>query len=333
MSKPSGLWLRKRDNFWMTTINGQQYKLSKDKSKARKMLHKLLADDKPLPGRSGMTLRRLCDSFLVRTKERKEECSHKAQVRNLKAFCESFGHRDPATLKVHEVEEWLEQRDTWANSSKALFITIIKAVFNWADEQQYIGQNPIKKLKRRSTGRRRRVLTSGERERIKAEVSEDLRDFLTTLELTGCRPFSEAAKLTAQDIDWEKGRAMLIKHKTAKKTGRPRLIYFPPPLLARLKERAERYPEGPLFRNRLGNPWTSDTAGKYLRRACEKLGIEGVTSYTIRHSFISTALVKGVPVETVAVLAGNTPKTIWSSYDQVDRMHEALQAAAIKAVV
>jgi integrase len=332
MSKPSSLWFRKQTGFWYTTIQGVQHKLSHDKVEARKMLHKLLADDKPPPGRSGISLRKLCDNYLVRTREQKEEHSHKVQLSNLKVFCETFGHRDPATLKVHEVEEWLGRMDTWADSTQALFITIIKAVFNWAEQQQYLAQNPIKKLKRRSTGRRRRVLTPDEGERIKAEVSEGFRDFLTSLELTGCRPFSEAARITARDIDWEKGRAMLIKHKTAKKTGRPRLIYFPPSLLARLHELAERYPEGPLLRNRLGQPWTADTAGKYLKRVCRKLGIEGVTSYTIRHSFISSALVKGVPVETVAVLAGNTPKTIWSNYDQVDRMHEALQAAAIKAV-
>jgi integrase len=332
MARPSSLWFRKQTGFWMTTLNGVQHKLSKDKGEARRMLHKLLATDKPPPGRAGVTTRRLCDSYLTRTREQKEERSHDVQVLHLKAFCGALGHRDPGTLKVHEVEEWLEKQDTWAASTRALFITVIKAVFNWATDQGYLDSNPIKKLKRRKTGRRNRMLTAEEREGIKGDVSEDFCDFLMVLEMTGCRPFSEAARLTAADIDFEKGRAVLVKHKTGKKTGRPRIIYFPPPLLARLKELAERHPAGPLLRNRLGLPWTADTAGKYVKRVCKRLGIVGVTSYVLRHSWISAALVKGIPVEVVAELAGNSPRVIHANYSQIDKMDEAMRDAAAKAV-
>lgn len=331
MAKPSGLWLRKRDHFWMTTIHGVQHKLSQDKSEARKMLNRLLAEERPKPVRTGLSLRKLCDNYLDRTREGKEERSHEVQVMHLNAFCKAYGHRDPATLKVYEVEEWLAKQETWAASTRALFITIIKAVFNWAADQDYLHVNPLKKLKRRKTGRRNRVLSEEERTAIMGAVSQDFRDFLELLHLTGCRPFSEGAKLTAADVDLEKGRALLVKHKTHKKTNRPRLIYFPPPLLEKIRERAERYPTGPLFRNRLDAAWTADTVGKYVKRVCLKLKIEGVTSYTIRHSFISSALVKGVPVEVLAVLAGNTPAVIHAHYDQVDKMDEALRAAADKA--
>lgn len=250
---------------------------------------------------------------------------------HLKRFCADLGHRDPAVIRVHEVETWLSEQDSWSKTTRALFITILKAAFNFGCEQGYLDQNPIKKLKRKKTGRRHRVLTEDEKARIKAGGSEDFRDFIAVLEGTGCRPFSEAAKLTAADIDFGKGRAVLAKHKTAKKTERPRIIYFPAALLARLKELAERWPTGPLLRNRLGNGWRANTFQKYVKRVCEKLGIHGVTPYTIRHSFITSALVSGVPVEVVAVLAGNTPQVIHSNYDQTDKMNDALRAAAEKA--
>lgn len=331
MAKPSGLWKRKRDGMWMTTIQGKQHKLGKDKGEARRKLNQLLAADRPPPCRSGMTARRLCDNYLVRTREGKAERSHKVQTQHLRAFCDSLGHRDPITLKVYEVEEWLEKKETWGPSTRALFITIIKAVFNFGEEQGYLSANPLKKLKRRSTGRRKRVLTPEEKERIKAAVSEDFRDFLTVLEMTGCRPFSEAAKLTAADIDFGKGRAVLAEHKNARKTQRPRVIYFPAKLLERLRVLAERRPSGPLLVNRFGAAWTADTAGKYFKRVCKKLGIEGATSYTLRHSFISVGLADGVPVEVLAVLAGNTPAVIHKHYDQVDKMEDALRAAAERA--
>ena len=327
-AKPSGLWLRKQTGFWYTTLNGVQHKLSKDKGEARRLLHKLMAKDAPPPGRSGITGRKLCDTYLDRIREDKEARSHEVQLLHFKAFCADLGHRDPAGLRVHDIETWLDGRDTWAKSTRALFITIVKAVCNWVVAQGYLDANPIKALKRRKTGRRERMLTADERERIKAEGSEQFRDFVTLLEMTGCRPFSEAARITAADIDFEKGRAVLVKHKTGKKTGRPRLIYFPPEVLPRVRELADRHPTGPILRNRLGNPWTPDTFGKYVKRVCERLRIEGVTSYTIRHSFISNALTKGVPVEVVAQLAGNSPRVIHSNYSQIDKMDDALRAAA-----
>jgi integrase len=247
------------------------------------------------------------------------------------AFCKAHGHRDPAALRVHHVEDWLASMDTWAKSTRALFITFIKAVFNFGAAQGYLDQNPLKGLKRRSTGRRQRVLTPDERTKILSEGNEQFRDFIALLDQTGCRPFSEGARITADDVAFDKGKVVLAKHKNAKKTGRPRVIYPPPTVLDRMKELAAQWPVGPLYRNRLGNPWTPDTVGKYVKRVCERLGIEGVSSYTIRHDFLSNALANGVPVEVLAKIAGNTPKVIWSNYDQTDKMDEVLKAAARKA--
>ena len=47
MAKPSGLWFRKQTGYWYTTVEQVQHKLSRDKAEARRMLHKLLAADRP----------------------------------------------------------------------------------------------------------------------------------------------------------------------------------------------------------------------------------------------------------------------------------------------
>ncbi len=333
MSRPSGIWQRKRDRMWMTTLHGTQHKLSPDKTEARKLLNKLLAGDDPTPkkDRSGMTTRKLCDNYLVRTKFRKEPSTHESQVVQLRAFSKALGHRDPCSLKVHEIESWLDEQENWGESTKALFISTIKAVFNFGEEQGHFSQNPIKKLKRRSTGKRERVLSPEERTRIKATVSDRMRDFLELLEQTGCRPFSEGAKLTAADIDFEKGRSIRRKHKTQKK-GKTRTLYFPPTILARLKELAATYPTGPLLRNSRGNAWTRANVSSYLLRVGEKLGIAPVSAYVWRHGYIGNALVRGVPVDVVAELVGNSPSVIRSNYSHLELMDEAMAAAAVKAI-
>ncbi|MBY0459327.1 MAG: hypothetical protein K2V38_18515, partial [Gemmataceae bacterium] len=92
MPKTSDLWLRARDKCWMTTLNGKQIKLSKDKGEARKALHKLLAADAPAQS-SGVTCRRLLDTYLQRTAAEKSPNWLRIMTRYFARFCEAFGHR------------------------------------------------------------------------------------------------------------------------------------------------------------------------------------------------------------------------------------------------
>src|SRR2546423_1873714 len=142
MSRPSDLWQRKRDGFWMTTINGVQHKLSENKTDARKMLNKLLASDEPAPKKAGLSTGKLCDNYLVRTRDRRGEQAQEGRAAHRKAFGAESGHRDPATLKVHEVETWIDGHDSWSQPTRGLFIMTLKSVINWALGQQYLTANP-----------------------------------------------------------------------------------------------------------------------------------------------------------------------------------------------
>ena len=175
------------------------------------------------------------------------------------------------------------------------------------------------------------MLTKDEREQVRAEVSPEFAAYLTVLEQTGCRPYSEASNLSAPDIDWENGRTILRKHKNAKK-GKTRIVYFPPDLLAMLKDLALRHPTGPLLRNRLGNAWVRSNVNHYTRRVYRKLKMEKFCPYSYRATYITDALVKGVPVEVVAELVGSSPKVIWAHYSSVAKKPDAMRAAALKAV-
>ena len=47
---------------------------------------------------------------------------------------------------------------------------------------------------------------------------------------TGCRP-GEVARVTAADVNLELGVWILKRHKTAKKTGKPRIVYLMPSMI------------------------------------------------------------------------------------------------------
>ena len=332
MSHESSMWLRKQTGWWMTTINGVQHKLDKDEGAAKKVFYKLMAKDAPATSRPAerRSAQWLCDKFLDRTKEAKTSDTFRIQREHLTAFCKTFGARSADSLKAHEVNEWLDQRD-WASSTKALGVTIIKAVFNWSVNEDYLTESPLKKLKRRKVARRDRFLTAAEERALLSDADGCFRDFIVVLLKTGMRPFSEAAKLTAKMIDWAEGRAILKEHKNAGK-GKSRVVYFAPEVLDILKRLTACHPDGPLLRNARDAEWKRDTMHDRIRRVCDDAGIDHFTAYTLRHTYISNALVKGVPVEVVAELVGTSPKMIWTHYSQLNKMGSALSSAALKAV-
>src|SRR5580700_7245960 len=87
--------------------------------------------------------------------------------------------------------------------------------------------------------------------------------------LTGCRP-GEVAKVTAADCDLAAGIWVLAKHKTAKKTGTPRVIYLPPEAVELTRELVAKHPEGPLFLNSRGQPWTRNAIRIRFRNLRQK---------------------------------------------------------------
>ena len=111
---------------------------------------------------------------------------------------------------------------------------------------------------------------------------------------------------------------ILSDHKTAAKTGRPRIIHLTDRVLEMCRDRAAAQPTGPLFRNSRGNPWSSaKRITNAFRDLRTKLGLpKTVVPYSLRHQFVSEALAGGVPDTVVAALVGHagdaddsTPRT------------------------
>ena len=331
MAKESDIWFREQTGWYYTTLKGKQIRLSREKEEAKKALHSLLAQE-PEPGPSEVkafpTFRKIADLFISNS----IRVNKPTTIRMHKMFLQSFVNRIKGKrvndLKVHHVSEWLASTP-WGQSSSCSARGAILAALNWGVDQGYITSHPLTKLKRGSHKRRERVFSADELKAIRENVKPDFADFVRALELTGARPFSELAHVTADMVDWKEGTITFVEHKNERK-GKTRTIYMAPELVTLLMRLAEKYPTGILFRNIKGKIWTSHDATRRLHYITGKLGIPKGTIYAIRHYVITKGLELGMNANTIAELVGNSPVTISRHYDHLSKQKKTMLEAAKK---
>ncbi|HON68939.1 MAG TPA: site-specific integrase [Phycisphaerae bacterium] len=199
------------------------------------------------------------------------------------------------------------------------YLKAAAAVLEWARGQGWLECEPVAPKVPKGV-RKARDVEPGKL----ADALDDLPDraghILRFIAATGCRP-SEACKLEWSQVHLEAGICILPGHKTAKKTGKPRTIYLTDEasvILRAMLPKGE-VPTGPVFRSRLGEPYTSSGLRSILRRH------GGINPYSLRHTFAQTAL-DTLPMEDVATLLGHADLATVQTYCQI-RDRRAVAAA------
>jgi integrase len=277
------------------------------KAEAMAAYHKLmLLGGEALSQSKSLPIATLCDLFLDFSEVHQSPDAYKNYKHFLQAFCKEYGTLSVADIKPFHVNRWIDDRKSWKGAKRHAIISV-KRTFSWGEQQGLIQSNPLRTLKAPRGNRRERVLTADERTLILESVKDrQFRDFLTAMLGTGCRP-SEVANVTAADVKLEIGVWVLMQHKTVKKTGKPRVIYLSPDMLELTKRQMEKFPTGPLFPNMRGKVFSRNAWRCRFRRLREKFpSLAGVVCYSLRHSFATDALVKGVGIAQVAELMGHT---------------------------
>jgi site-specific recombinase XerD len=125
------------------------------------------------------------------------------------------------------------------------------------------------------------------------------RPFLQALRETGTRP-GEVANVTAADVDLE---------------------------------RMEHWSEGPLFRNKHGQPWTVNAVQLRMQRLRKELNLpSNIVAYAYRHTYTTNGLANGVSVATMAELLDHSDTKMISAHyshlcQRLDHLHQAAQQA------
>lgn len=339
MARPRKPWYRKSRDTWYVEIDGVQTPLAKGKEsrgEAEKEFHRLLAQrDEPTSDAEKRTVVALLAKFLGWTKRHRAEATYEQHRHFLRSFVRHPGVRRlrPHQVTVAVVEDWLDAHTGWKKSRRHAIRTLLRA-FNWGVRRQLVAKNPILGIEVPGKSRTVNFLTREQRQAVLGSIRDAaFREFLTAMYETGCRP-GEVSAVTAKDVNAELGVWVLEKHKTAGKTGKPRTVYLTEAALALTTRLAAERPEGPLFLNRNGRPWTRNAVRIRFRRLREKFPQFGhFTSYSFRKGYVTDALEKGVGVAQVAELVGHTStEMVLRHYSNLRERVEHMREMAKKAM-
>lgn len=330
--KAKGPWKWAQRNRWCATINGKRVPLDADpddEEAARKEWHRRMGEVHA-PARIGasMSARSLLRLHADYLKDNKARDTHLWYANHFKSFCKLHGEVPVSEIRPHHVDSWVAA-NSWAKSTERGAITAVKVAFAWARKRGHIEANPLQDVEKPRRTRRKAIIADAQVEAIKKEMKDGpFRDLFLAVLFTGCRP-GEACKVEARDFDPE-AATWTLHGKTTNVTGKQRVVYLPAPIVEICKRLAAARPTGPIFRNVDGNPWNRYSYGHRVRRmrAKLKLGPEVVLS-SLRHLFITDALEKGVPIATVAELAGHSGVAMVSeAYSMLHQRTDHLREAA-----
>lgn len=328
-------WFRKAKDAWYICLNGKQTRLAKGKKnrkEAEQLAHQLLsgAEHSKLPAfvRIADVLAKWFDYCDV-------HCASAPWYHDvLDSFGEGYGSLRLAELKPEHVLKWLKGR-SWGPTSQNKAIGALQTAINHSVKLRLIPTNPIHGMPKPQAKHRERMLTPEEFDLIRNHKirGQGFRDFLIALSESGARP-GELARTTSEDINFTHGIIILRKHKTSKKSRKPRIIYLTPKLLEICQRLVQQVTPGtPIFLTIRGKPFGKNSLNCRFRQLRKKYPqLKGVSSYVLRHSYLTLALERGVPIAAAAQLAGHaSTKMIDEVYGHLDQRTQYLRQMAVKA--
>lgn len=254
----------------------------------------------------------------------------------------------PALGNITFQELSVRQLDALVNTAKRAgksaatiryILAVISQIWNKAVQLDIVsGDCPCRKIKKpRQDNRRIRFLTQGEADKLLAELSlrsRDMHDIAMLSLYTGMRA-GEIHALQWGNVDFQDDSIKILDPKN----GRNRMAFMTPEVKSMLQARYNEQPKGVLVfpgRNGQKRRWVSDTfdrvvtslgfnnSGEYSEHEGGIILPEQITDarqkvvfHTLRHTFASWLVQRGVPLYTVAELMGHSTIDMTQRYSHL----------------
>jgi integrase/recombinase XerD len=363
-------FFKKSRGVWYVEVSRKQVNLGPDRDEAFRRYHALMAH--PLEQKvASDSLAAIIDAFLEWVQRNRAADTYEWYRYRLERFVRRYPDLRSDQLRPYHVETWADDYQL-SITSRRNYLRSVKRCLRWATKQGYIDRNPIAELEVPSAQHKEVSIQPDEFQRLMSFVSNPaLKDLLLVTWETGCRP-QESLRVEARHVDLANQRWVFPKSES--KTKRfARVVYLTETALAITRRLVLAHPQGPIFRNTAGRPWTTDAVncgidhirlamGKAeLKRLGESVSPEEIqvviptlkptktsggqsmektaaelreeakrklvskraaqlvprySLYSLRHSWATHALQKGVDPLTVAILMGHQDPSMLSKVYQ-----------------
>lgn len=271
--------------------------------------------DKIVADRDQMTFSEAAQNYLEQLANPKPSTVASYEHRLKRHLLPFFGDMPLADIKpmhIRKFQAGLSKSVSAVHTNS--IVQLLRSITKQAVQDEVLDKDPcvaVKRLEEQSQDID--PFDSEELELLLSKIEPHHRPFFTVQAYTGARP-NELMALRFSDVDWKKAEIRISKGRVRGKEGTPktasskRIIPLCEPALNALLEVKSRS-VGALgdyvFVDKKGQP-----VGKHLYRvwkaALSAAGIRHRPSYQLRHTFISQLLLKNIPVQYVAKLAGHS---------------------------
>jgi integrase len=258
----------------------------------------------------------------------------------LRRFDKSCGDLPLTECRPFDLQCWLKEHPEFRSEwYRRCVVSTIKRCFNWTLEMELIDRNPFAKLRcGRGHPERRRPMTDEQFQRLLRGSDPRFRRFLIFLKFTGCRP-GEAASMRWADVRFDEAAVVLREHKTARKTGRARVIPLVPTVIKLLhwmrshRDAVFSGDQGHVFINGRGNPISRGWLSLKMQRLRRRLKLpRGVTYYGLRHRYGLMGIKNGVNLKLLSLCMGHARTQMTEHYIAEAGLTEQVQQAALRVV-
>jgi len=233
-----------------------------------------------------LNVRNIVDEFLIWSRQNnRAENTIKHYQGRLKHFVATYGDREFDSLKPLEISKCLYEAGIGkAPDTQRSNIVAIERLQSWALDVDLL-EKPIlkKKLEKPAPRLRERIPTPEETATILENAENDFRLLYSSLRQCGARP-GELCGLQIDEVHFDQELILLKKHKTFRKTQKPREIVIGDKLAELLREGIGNRTEGHAFLRATGTPWTTNSASRTFSRLRDRAELpKDLCLYLLRH--------------------------------------------------
>ena len=247
-----------------------------------------------------------------------------------------LGDKSATEITPEEVERLVRPIEVQGYNSGRLTLALFRKMFNWgldpiSAENPGDGPliregllNPCRHFRLNPANKPKpidRYLRADEIRRLWRALGDDNASRIIKLQLlTGCR-VSEVCGMTECELDREAEEWVIPAERV--KTGRPHLV----PLTKTMLDLIGHAGKGATFKSKShGGIMTNYAVYQRLKRVCHRLSIEGVSTHTMRRTFITHLARLGVSVEIRNRLTNHADRSVDGIYRQHDYLNEKRQS-------